>query len=358
MALTTWWVPWRTSLLLCMAAHAFAADEADRWQALFAAVPALPATPAEASKKISARPVQSEGLGIAQLRIEVADVELRRLQQEVDHLFEPTARVGVAQMQRTMEAINNDPALGELARKIDKVWKPDPANPDKMPSVDEIRALNRDVERALGPMPTPASAALAPRSEIAAYRLELQRATPRASQFLQRLADQQRRYAQQHMQADRETISRLAATDVAQAARALVARHHELAQQQLAEAAVVLGDARKALAPRVKHLVELARAAEQRNAAPGERNEAYALLKAYVELLLTVQRETLQDVGFWGGIRIANALPVPAQTGTHSLYEQGLAPGFELRANGELPYSLPYYPLGRAIVVGLPPGIR
>jgi hypothetical protein len=34
------------------------------------------------------------------------------------------------------------------------------------------------------------------------------------------------------------------------------------------------------------------------------------------------------------------------------------APGFELRANGELPLALPYYPAGRAIVVGLEPGIR
>jgi hypothetical protein len=77
-----------------------------------------------------------------------------------------------------------------------------------------------------------------------------------------------------------------------------------------------------------------------------------------VEFLLTLQRETLQDVGFWGGIRAARALPTPAQAGTHSLYEHALAPGFELRANGEQPYSLPTYPLGRAIVAGLPPGIR
>jgi hypothetical protein len=121
----------------------------------------------------------------------------------------------------------------------------------------------------------------------------------------------------------------------------------------------MLGEAREALAPRVARLVELARAAEQRDASPGERIEAYASLKPYVELLLTLLRETVQDVGFWGGIRVARALPVSAvQAGTQSLYEQELAPGFELRANGEQPYSLPGYPLGRAIVVGLPLGIR
>jgi hypothetical protein len=345
-------------LLLCAASRVWAAGEADRWQALFAAVPELPATPAEASKKISARLVQSEGLGFAQLRIEIADAGLRRLQQDVDRLFEPTSQASAAQFQRTMDAANQDPVLTELARKIDKVWQPDPAKPGKVPSPAELRALNREVEQVLGPMPSPASAALTPRSDIAAYRLELQRATPRASQFLQRLAAQQRQYAQQHMQADRETIARLAGADVTAAARALVAQHGALAQQQLADAATLLREAREALAPRVARLAELARAAEQRNAAPAARNEAYALLKAYVEFLLTLQRETLQDVGFWGGIRVAAVLPATAQAATHSLYEQVLAPGFELRANGELPYALPHYPLSRAIVVGLPPGIH
>ncbi len=335
-----------------------AADEAEAWQAHFAAVPALPATAIEAAKQISVRPVHNEGLGMTQLRVEVADPRLRGLQQRVDQLFEPTSKASAAQFQRTLNAVNNDPVLTELARKIDKAWQPDPANPNHVPSPDEIRALDREVERVLGPIPSPASAALAPRSEIAAYRLELQRATPRASSFLQRLAVQQRQYAQQHRQADREAIAGLTGANVAAAARALVARHHELAQQQLGDASAILHDAREALAPRVMRMVGLARAAEQRDAGPGERNEAYALLKAYVELLLTLQRETLQDVGFWGGMRIANALPATAQAGTRSLYEQALAPGFELRADGEMPYALSYYPLGRAIVVGLPPGIR
>ena len=75
---------------------------------------------------------------------------------------------------------------------------------------------------------------------------------------------------------------------MAVAARALVARHHTLAQQQLADASSLLREARAVLAPRVKRLAELARAAEQRSAPAGERNEAYVLIKAYVEFLLTL----------------------------------------------------------------------
>jgi hypothetical protein len=115
------------------------------------------------------------------------------------------------------------------------------------------------------------------------------------------------------------------------------------------------------MAPRFARMAELVRAAEQRNAAPGERNEGYAVLKAYVEMLLTLQRETLQDVGFWAGTRVAAAprsAGDAASAGQRSLYELSLAPGFELRANGELPTAGPHYPGGRAIVVGLQPGIR
>jgi hypothetical protein len=68
--------------------------------------------------------------------------------------------------------------------------------------------------------------------------------------------------------------------------------------------------------------------------------------------------ETLQDLGFWGGVRVVNVLPATTQASTRSLYELVNAPGFELRANGKLPDSLPYDPLDRAIVVGPPPGVR
>jgi hypothetical protein len=51
-------------------------------------------------------------------------------------------------------------------------------------------------------------------------------------------------------------------------------------------------------------------------------------------------------------------LPTANRAASQSLYELSLAPGFDLHANGELALSLPYYPIGRAIVVGLEPGIR
>ena len=345
--------------LACVATLAVAAvGEAERWQALFAAVPALPATPRDAATKISARMVLSEGLGIHQLRIEVADPDLRTLQQQVDRLYEPLVKAGAAHMQRVMEAANEDPAVAKLARQMDQVWQQDPANPDKLPSPEALRKLDRDIARVLGPTATAASAAATPRTEIGAYRFELQRNTPRAPPFMQRMLDQQRHYAQQHATVDREALAQLAGTDVAAAARAVVARHHALAQQQLVDAAVILSEARATLTPRVARLTELARAAEQRGAPPHERNQAYVMVKGYIEHLLTLQRETLQDVGFWGGMRVTSILPSAAQANARSLYEQSLAPGFELRANGEQPYSLPYYPLGRAIVVGLPQGIR
>ena len=161
---------------------------------------------------------------------------------------------------------------------------------------------------------------------------------------MQRLAERQRHYAAQHALADREALAQAPGTNVA-----AVARHHALAQQQLADAASLLHDAHGTVAPRVRRLAELARAAELANAPSGERQEALVAIKAYVEFMLTLHRETLQDVGFWAGIRVA---------ATGLRYELSLAPGFDLRANGEQAYGLPYYPLGRAIVVGLAPGIR
>jgi hypothetical protein len=337
------------TLALCVnAAHA--ADEAQRWRALFERVPPLPVTLADAAASISARRVHSEGLGIVQLRIEVADARLRALQLEVDRLYEPTAQASKAQFQRVIDAANKDPALIERARKLDEAWRPDPSRPGAMPSMEQMR----EIERVLGP--TAASAAqMPPRSEIAAYRQELERAAPRVGSSLQRLSEQQRQYAKQHAQADHDAKRQLAGGDVATVARSVVARHHALAQQQLADAATILEQARAAMAPRVQRMAELALAAEQRNAPPAERNEAYALLKAWIEHLLTLQREALQDVGFWAAVRVVS--PWPA-AGGWPIYELALAPGFDLQAAGELPYGLPYYPIGRAIVFDLPPGIR
>jgi hypothetical protein len=338
-------------LLACSAA--LAADEAAQWQRLWARLPPLPAQAAEAARAISVRRVMSEGLGFEQLRVDIGDERLRALQRDVDGLFDLTAKAHAAQVQRAMDAVNKDPQLAELGRKIDETWKPDPKQPDRMPSLEQLRALDREVTRVLGPMPSPASAAAerAARSPIAAYRLELQRATPRAGQFLQRLADLQRRHAAEHARVDRDAMSRRGPGSEGLAlARGVVAQHQALAQQQLAEARTIDDEARAALAPRAQRLAELAQEAEQRGTPVPQRHEAYAAIKAYLELLLTLQRETLLDVGFWAALRPA-ALP-------HSLYESSLAPGFDLRAAGELPFSLPHYPIGRAIVLDRLPGIR
>ena len=339
-------MPTRRRLLLCatlwLGAAALAhAAQVDAWVAIFAALPPLPTTPAEAARKISARHVLSEGLGIEQLRIEVADAGLRGLQRQLDDLYTPIVKAGSAQLQRAMEAANKDSLLTELARKIDETW-----NPSRPPSPEAVRQLEGEIERVLGPLPVPGQTAssAAPRSAIAAYRRELQSATPRAAQFLQRLAERQRHYAAQHALTDREALAQTpGAPSVA------VARHHALAQRQLAEATSLLREAHEVVAPRVQRLAELARASERDNAPPSERHEALVAIKAYAELLLTLHREALQDVGFWAGIRVA---------ATGLRYELSLAPGFDLRANGEQAYGLPYYPLGRAIVVGLAPGIR
>ena len=126
--------------LLCLHTLA-AADEAGRWQALFTAVPALPATPLEAAQKISARAVLTDGLGYNQLRIEIADAGLRALQQQVDQMYEPIVKAGAAQFQRVMEAADKDPEVIELSRKIDKIWQPDPANPGKLPSLGDRKSV-------------------------------------------------------------------------------------------------------------------------------------------------------------------------------------------------------------------------
>jgi hypothetical protein len=208
----------------------------------------------------------------------------------------------------------------------------------------------------LGPGARSRDAQAPPLSDIAAFRLEAQRMQPRSAH--QRLFDQQRRYAQQHAQADREAMARLDGADATALARALVERHRALAEQQLADATVIFSQARDTIGPRFQRMAELARAAELRNASAVERVQAYALFKAYAELLLTLQRETLKDVGFWAGIRARTLLPGAPGGSARTLYESALAPDVELHGNGEQTTAGPHYPSGRAMVVGLPPGIR
>jgi hypothetical protein len=306
---------------------ALAAGDAPRWQSVFDQLPALPTTAALAVPMIAVQPPREEGLGFVQVRVSVADARLQAVQQTIDALHEPLRQASAEQFRRTIQAANDDPAFKEMAKKLERAWVPDPTRPDGLPSAASQREWVREVERTLGPLPEPArDAALAPRQ-------------PHTGPYLQRLATEQRRFATLHAQADRESRG-----------AAAVALHHALAQQQLDSGAQLWREAHAAVAPRIGQLVAELAAAEQRNAPATERVRLASTLKAHLEGLLTIQRETLQDVGFWAAVRPA--------IGAAAGYELSLAPGFDLQPRGELPFGLPHYPVGRTIVVGLAAGIR
>jgi hypothetical protein len=82
------------------------------------------------------------------------------------------------------------------------------------------------------------------------------------------------------------------------------------------------------------------------------------LFKSYIEFLLTLQPETLQDVGFWAAVRVSCNSLSARQTSDGALYELTLAPAVALRGDGIFTTAGPHYAGGRAIAVGLPPGIR
>lgn len=347
-----WFVPAAVAVVLLGTALPAAAQDTDRWQALFAAVPALPATSAEAVSRIRAQTVDSR------VRIDIADPTLRQLQRQVDDLYEPVARQSAAQMQQRLREIENDPGMKELARKLDRAMPPS-VREDRPPTLEEMKAMKRAAEDALGPCATEREGCPAPPlSSIASYRMELQRVQPRIAQFHQQLFEQQRRHAQLHAEVDRSALTRLGTVDAASVARDAVARHHELARQQLADAAVLFVQAHEAVRPRFARMAELAKEAEQRGATPAERVQAYALFKSYIEFLLTLQRETLQDVGFWAAVRVRSSSVNDPQASGGAVYELSLAPAVALRGDGVLPTAGPHYPGGRAIVVGQLPGIR
>jgi hypothetical protein len=327
-------------------------SETERWQALFAAIPDLPATAAETIAKIRAQPVDGK------VRIEIADEGLRSLQRNVDDLFEPSSRQSAAQMRQRLKEIDDDPGMKELARKLDQATAP-AMREGKPPTREEFRKMKEEVEALLGPCSTTHEGCPSPPlGDIATYRMELQRTQPRAAQFQQRLFEQQRRFAQLHADIDRVALARQPGADAAALARDTVERHQALARQQLADAQTVYSQARDAVRPRFQRLAELARAAEQRNAPPAERVQAYALFKSYIELLLTLQRETMQDVGFWAGVRVRQGSTKARDANLAGLYELSLAPDVALQGNGVPPATGPHYPEARAIVLGLPPGIR
>jgi hypothetical protein len=90
-------------------------SDADRWSALFRALPQLSATPADALAKIGARRVEG------QVRIDIADTGLHAYQRNVDELYMPAAQQSAAQVQARLDQVETDPELGKLARKIDDV---------------------------------------------------------------------------------------------------------------------------------------------------------------------------------------------------------------------------------------------
>jgi len=270
---------------------------------------------------IAVQPPREEVLGFAQVRIVIADARLLAAQQTIDALHEPLRQAGAEQFRHTIQTANDDPEFNAIAKRLERAWVPDPTRPDGLPSPAAQREWVREVERTLGPLPEPArAAASAPRP-------------PHMGPFLQRLAAEQRRFETLHAQADRD--SRGVAT---------VAQHHALAQQQLDSGAQLWREAHAALAPRIGQLVAELADAEQRNAPVPDRVRLASTLKAHMEGLLTIQREALQDTGFWAAVR-----PV---AGAPQRYELSLVPGFDLRPGGELPFGLPHYPVGRTIVVG------
>ena len=131
-------------------------------------------------------------------------------------------------------------------------------------------------------------------------------------------------------------------------ARELVEAHHALAQQQLVEARELFVEARNALRPAVEHMASLAQAAHGQGGSAFELAAAYGYLKSNAELLLTIDRVALEDVGFWTGVRArAGAAP----------YEFAAAPNIALRVGTDvLPPAAPYPP-GRARN-NEPPGIH
>jgi hypothetical protein len=102
-------------------------------------------------------------------------------------------------------------------------------------------------------------------------------------------------------------------------------------------------------------MAELARDAERRNAAAGERLEAYALLKQYIELLLAIDRTTLEDVAFWAAVRPS---PGGYDRPRRLPYELALAPEVDL-ARGDLDVAIVVpYPLARVPAPGGTPAPR
>jgi len=325
-------------------AAAAAPGQSARWAALFAAVPALPTDIAAARRQVDLRRIGKR------IRVEVSDPGLRAVQRNADTLFAATAWQSALQIRDRLAQLPADPQAQHLAGRIDATLHgKDGAG--GVPTMAELADLDALIQREMDADAT--VLADAEQSEIGAYRLELQRAEPRPGSFIQELFEQQRRYAQAHADADRAALERLPAADAAVLSGELVETHRALARQQLRDAAALVERARATLAPRFERMAQLAQAAEAQDAPVSERNVAYAQFWNGTELLLTLERETLEDVGFWASVdsdftaAAAGRLLVIAEF-----------PDVALHADGTIDTISAHYPAGRDFVIGRPPGIR
>ncbi|MEQ1516520.1 MAG: hypothetical protein ABL931_08545 [Usitatibacteraceae bacterium] len=347
-------------LVVCGASPALAGDT-EKWQALLAAVPRPPTQPAEALARVTAR--RADG----KLGIDVSDPALHKFQRDVDALLQPVSAASAAIIQKNLKAMEEDPKFQEMAKSIDKTTGP-MMKSETPPTYEQMKAMNAEVTRIFG---ADFNRAPLPANKIAAYRIELQGKQPRASSFYQRLFNQRLRFTKLHVDLDREAAARLtklgvdaSAGETAIIAKDLVAQHHALAKQQLDEANALFVEARSAMSPAFTRMSDLAREAEQRNASAGERVQAYGLFKAYIEVLLTIDRVAIEDAGFWVGVvprRVQRSKTATGPNGAgqfDSPYAFSLAPDIDLLVTGEAAVPGAPYPPGRERRAPSPPGIR
>ena len=318
------------ALSVAFAAPARAAvGDADRWTALLDAIPSLPAAPGEATTRVAVRVVQGYVV------VESNDATQRALRRDAEALLEPVAAASRARIEANMRAFNADPKAQQLARDLDAMMPK--TEFERMPTPAELRARNPEVAKLVEEVDAQTSGATTVKSPnaIAAYRLELIRGEPRAGRYVMRLRELQQKYARRHADADRAALARSAPP--AETARELVSAHHALARDQLAEGSALLLEARTTLRPQFDRMAALAREAERRDAPATELVQAYALLKYHVDLLLAIDRATIEDVGFWASVR-----PLPPSR--PSPYESSLAPEFDLGIVATSPGTTLSYP--------------
>lgn len=264
-------------------------------------------------------------------------------QSDVDRLYAPVAQASADQMQRLLAAIENDPEMKRLAARLDTASGT--GQPEgSPPNLKALAELHAEIVGALGQAKTRRL------SPIAAYQLVLMRTGGTTPSFSQQLFDLRRHCSQWHADADRAALS---APITSQSAAALVAQHHALADRQLAEAAALVAQARTRLRERVAKMALLSNAAERDNTPLTERMPAYSLFKTTIEALLSLQRDTLSNVGFWIGVR-----PSLPTSGQHTPYEHRLALDLDPGGTGKAPMGDWLYPLNRYPTLGLAPGFH